>query len=89
MDEYDDGADVCMCGEYMQGTKTPLLEGVMNKTAKMRHCWYCGEEMGIIESRYYDQTDTCGKLECDRAARHAAEQERDEAHEKLDRDMGW
>ena len=58
-------------------------------TAKMRHCWYCGEELGVIERRLYDDRDTCGKRECERAARDAEQQERDEAHERLDRDRGW
>lgn len=58
-------------------------------TAKMRHCWNCGAEMGVIESKYYDRSDTCGKTECEREARDQARAERDEAHEQLDRDMGW
>ena len=37
--------------------------------------------MGVIENRY------C--TECDREARYQAEAERAEAHEQLDRDMGW
>jgi len=45
--------------------------------------------MGLIEDRYYDRGDTCGKMECAREARYAAETERAEAHEQLDRDMGW
>jgi len=55
--------------------------------AKMRYCFYCGEELGV--SKYHDHYDTCGKPECDRAARDAMQQEREEAHERLDRDMGW
>jgi len=57
--------------------------------AKMRHCWNCGAEMGVIENRYYDRGDTCGQMECEREARNAAQAEREEAHEQLDRDMGW
>ena len=56
---------------------------------KMRYCWYCGEELGVIENRHYDRSDTCGKQECERAARDAARAEREESHERLDRDMGW
>lgn len=37
----------------------------------------------------YDSRDTCGATECDREARYQAEAERAEAHEQLDRDMGW
>ena len=57
--------------------------------SKMRHCWNCGAEMGLVEDRHYDRSDTCGKRECDRAAREQHEAEREEAHERLDRDMGW
>lgn len=55
--------------------------------AKMRYCFNCGEQLGKCAD--YDPLDTCGAKECDRAARDAARQERDEAHEQLDRDMGW
>lgn len=58
------------------------------KTPKMRYCCYCGEELGVIDSRFYDRRDTCGKTECDRAIRDEEERERFEAHEKLDADMG-
>ena len=54
-----------------------------------RFCWNCGDSMGFIENRYYDRSDTCGKRECDRAARDQAAAERDEAHKQLDCDMGW
>lgn len=54
---------------------------------KMRHCFYCGAELGYYTD--YDPLDTCGARECDRAARDIARQQRDEAHEQLDRDMGW
>ena len=45
--------------------------------------------MGFIENRYYDSRDTCGASECEREARDAAYAEREEAHERLDRDNGW
>ena len=57
--------------------------------AKMRYCWNCGDEMGVIEDKYYDREDTCGKIACMREARYAAEAERSEAHERLDQDRGW
>lgn len=57
--------------------------------AKERFCWYCGQSMGLIENRYYDRGDTCGHHECERAARDAQQQERDEAHDQLDADTGW
>jgi len=58
-----------------------------SQRTKMRHCFNCGAELG----RYADHhpLDTCGARDCERAARDAAQQERDEAHERLDRDMGW
>lgn len=56
---------------------------------KRHHCWNCGADMGVWDRRYCDSTDTCGKQECERAAREAVEQQRDEAHEQLDRDLGW
>lgn len=57
--------------------------------AKERYCPYCGDSMGVIEFRYYDRNDPCGKQECNRAARDSAYAEREEAHEQLDRDLGW
>lgn len=57
--------------------------------ARMRYCWVCGDELGIIEDRHYNRDDTCGKRECEREARLAAIDERNEAHERLDRDMGY
>ncbi len=55
--------------------------------SKMRHCFYCGEELG--EYANYHPLDTCGKRECERAASEAMAQEREEAHERLDRDLGY
>ena len=59
----------------------------MNKTPKRRFCFNCGADIGSYAD--YDHLDTCGSRECERAARDAAAQEREEAHEQLDRDMGW
>lgn len=56
---------------------------------KERFCWNCGESLGHIENRNYDSRDTCGSLECNREMRNSLAQEREEVHEKLDRDMGW
>lgn len=61
----------------------------MTLPGKERHCPYCGDSMGFIENRYYDRGDPCGKRECSRAAQNDAQAEREEAHEQLDRDMGW
>jgi hypothetical protein len=56
-------------------------------TPPMRHCFYCGEELG----RYWDKDplDTCGKAECNREARYADQEIREEAHRQLDRDLGY
>jgi hypothetical protein len=59
------------------------------KTKRRHLCWYCAKDMGEWDRRYCDPSDTCGERECERAARDAAIAERHEAHEKLDRDMGW
>jgi len=59
----------------------------MVKTPKMRHCFNCGAELGVYAD--HDPLDDCGAEECLRAARDAHAQERAEAHECLDRDMGW
>lgn len=59
----------------------------MPATPKMQRCFNCGEELGF--STWSDRYDTCGKRECDSAARDAMEGEREEAHDRLDRDMGW
>lgn len=59
----------------------------MSKKAKMRHCYWCGEELGVYAD--WDRFDTCGKIECERAVRDDMRAARDEAHEQLDRDLGW
>ena len=56
---------------------------------KMRHCWHCGDEIGIYEDRHYDFWDTCGKPACDREAREALREAQDEAHRRLDEDWRW
>ena len=57
------------------------------KIAKMRYCFNCGEELGVYDG--HDELDTCGARECERAARDAAAERRAEAHEQLDRDLGY
>ena len=57
------------------------------KPATIRHCFNCGEVIGAYHD--YHPLDTCGSRKCDRAARDAEAEARDEAHEQLDRDMGW
>ena len=52
------------------------------------HCDYCGDTIDVRE-RYGNELVTCGKRECERWARNQEMAEREEAHEQLDRDMGW
>jgi len=52
------------------------------------HCFNCGADLGE-KDRWSSPLDDCGAPECAREARNAYAQERDEAHEQLDRDMGW
>jgi hypothetical protein len=59
----------------------------MNKT-KMKHCAYCGDEIDMTES-WDREPEPCGKPECNREVRDMYRAERDEAHEQLDRDMGY
>lgn len=56
--------------------------------SRRQHCAYCGDDMGEW-TKFSERTDTCGKPECQRFEREEAQAERDEAHERLDRDMGW
>lgn len=56
---------------------------------RRHYCSYCGDDMGEWDRRYSDHNDTCGKPECEKWSRDQARQERDEAHEQLDRDRGW
>jgi anaerobic ribonucleoside-triphosphate reductase len=57
-------------------------------TLKMRYCWNCGEELGMIADKNYVRTDTCGNQECERALLDMMQEEREEAHRRLDRDLG-
>ena len=60
----------------------------MDTKERRHHCAYCGKDMGPWD-RFCDRRDTCGARECEREARDAYADERREAHEQLDRDMGW
>jgi hypothetical protein len=59
------------------------------RKGRERHCRNCGDSLGFVEDRHWHRGDTCGKPECDREAREQDQAEREEAHERLDRDMGW
>jgi len=56
---------------------------------KMQHCAYCGDEIGPAGLYGYRMPESCGKPDCNREVRGMMEQEREEVHERLDRDMGW
>jgi hypothetical protein len=56
---------------------------------KMRRCWNCGAELGMIDDKNYDRMDTCGDPECEHELQSALRAEREEAHRILDNDMGY
>ena len=58
------------------------------KQEKMLYCDYCGVEIGMGVRQWREKL-SCGAKECDRAIRDEEMAEREEAHEQLDRDMGW
>ena len=43
---------------------------------KMRFCWHCGTELGVIAAIAYDPWDTCGDQQCELAYRDALREER-------------
>lgn len=52
-----------------------------------RWCWNCGADLGEeVPTRDHE---VCGERECQLASRDARYQEREEAHEQLDRELGW
>ncbi len=57
-------------------------------TRNRSYCCICGEDIGVAD-RFSDQYDTCGQRGCEREVRNTFAIERDEAHEQLDRDMGY
>lgn len=56
---------------------------------KVSHCEYCGDALGRDVEKWPGEIVTCGKRECVRYERDCHQQEREEAHEQLDRDMGY
>lgn len=60
-----------------------------NPNGKDRYCFNCGTSIGFIEDRFYDKRDTCGARQCERESRDDEAAEYADAHEQLDRDMGW
>ncbi len=56
---------------------------------KLTQCEYCGDDLGYEVERVHGEPAVCGKRECERWVWEEAQAEREEAHERLDRDMGW
>lgn len=56
---------------------------------KIHNCEYCGEDLGCDVDKWPGEMVTCGKQECQRAERDFYQEQREEAHEQLDRDMGY
>ena len=54
---------------------------------KERFCPNCGESLGVYPN--WDRYDTCGARECEREMREEIRYEREEAHDRLDQEMGW
>jgi len=61
----------------------------MSGAAKERFCWNCGASLGVLTRAEWEPRDDCGQMDCVRASQDAARAERDEAHEQIDRDLGW
>ena len=53
----------------------------------MADCENCGAFM--YEGRLIDRFNTCGARACERAARDAEQAEREEAHRRLDEELGY
>ncbi len=54
---------------------------------KKRHqCFYCGEDLGVYDTFGSDDFDTCGKQECDKAARRDYQQDIEEREHKARQD---
>ena len=57
---------------------------------KVKYCDNCGAELFHPETRWsHQEMVTCGSQECEREARNHERQKCEEAHERLDRDLGW
>lgn len=57
---------------------------------QMKYCAYCGAEIGMASrATGLNDPESCGQRECDREVNAMYRAEREEAHEQLDRDMGY
>lgn len=55
---------------------------------KMQFCFNCGKELGIYV-HYHGDIESCGSAECNREEQAAYREQREEAHHRLDEEMGW
>lgn len=58
------------------------------KPERRQVCAYCGDDLGPW-GRYSDRNDACSKRECQAWELDQAQAEREEAHERLDNDLGY
>jgi hypothetical protein len=65
----------------------PTTPSPRKRQSRMRHCFNCGEEIGV--SADYEPLDTCGRSECEREARYAQIEREERSHDELDYQMGW
>lgn len=56
---------------------------------KISQCEYCGDDLGYEADKMPGEFIVCGKRECAREERDFYAQQREEAHEQLDRDLGY
>ena len=61
----------------------------MTQDTKVKQCENCGTELFEPQTRFHREMVTCGSSECEREARNADIQDREEADEQLDIDLGW
>ena len=59
----------------------------MARTPTMQRCFNCGAELGVFIA--VDPLDHCGAPACAREARDCLQEQREEAHARLDRDLGY
>lgn len=55
----------------------------------IEHCENCGAYLGRPVEKLYGDFIVCGERECSRAEQDFHAQQREEAHEQLDRDLGY
>ena len=60
----------------------------MTKLTKMKCCAWCGDEIGMTDANDREP-EACGKRDCQREVRGMYQEQREAAHEELDRMNGW